>query len=353
MKRMQVPTFSLLVALAFVAGCSETGQPAPAGASGSSGSSGSGSTGSSGSGSSGSGSTGSSGSGSTGSSGSGSTGSSGSGSTTGSEDAGASTTSPASEGGAGDSGASADAYAGPFRILMLSTTLGYHHDSIPTCQDLVRTLGTTPDAMMPQGTKPGSQFTVDIAKDDLSDFTDANLSRYGMLFFCSPTGTVFSSAGTKGVIGMAAFQKFIEESGRAWGGVHSATDFEQDGGFPWYTNVLLGGKFDHHDNDGTLGTVDVQTQYATQAVVRGVSAVWATQDEWYYMNTDINALPDFQVLSKLAVDGRPVVWIKQLGASKNGRMFYTIRGHNQTVYAEPDFKRLLLNGILWATHRLD
>ena len=44
-------------------------------------------------------------------------------------------------------------------------------------------------------------------------------------FWCSPTGTVFSSGGPSGVTGMAAVQKFLT-SGGAWGGVHSATDFE-------------------------------------------------------------------------------------------------------------------------------
>lgn len=257
------------------------------------------------------------------------------------------------DGAGGASGASAALYAGPFRVLILSTTLGYHHDSIPNCQDLVRTLGATPDAMMPQGTKPGSQFAVDIAKDDLSDFTDANLERYGLLFFCSPTGPVFSAGGANGTVGMAAFQRFIEERGGGWAGVHSATDFEDDGGFPWYTNVLLGGHFDHHDNDGTPGTVQVKAAALNHPVVRGVSPVWVTQDEWYYMSTDINALTGFDVLSTLASDGRPVVWITELGATRNGRMVYTIRGHNKTVYDEPDFKRLLLNGILWATHRLE
>ena len=34
-------------------------------------------------------------------------------------------------------------------------------------------------------------------------------------------------------------------------------------------------------------------------------------------------------------------------------MFYTIRGHAPAVYHEPDFRLLMLNGILWATHRLE
>jgi type 1 glutamine amidotransferase len=71
------------------------------------------------------------------------------------------------------------------------------------------------------------------------------------------------------------------------------------------------------------------------------------------MDKDITALPDFQILAKLTNDQRPVIWIKELGAGNKGRMFYTIRGHNKTVYQEPDFRKLILNGVLWATHRMN
>jgi type 1 glutamine amidotransferase len=34
-------------------------------------------------------------------------------------------------------------------------------------------------------------------------------------------------------------------------------------------------------------------------------------------------------------------------------MFYTSRGHAPAVYNEVEFRQLVLNGILWATHRLE
>jgi len=245
-----------------------------------------------------------------------------------------------------------DAYSGPFKILVLSKTLGFHHDSIPDCQMLLSTLGQTSDDMMPPGTKPESQFSIDIANEDLSQFTDETLKSYGMLFWCSPTGPVFSLGGANGVTGMAAIQKY-GEGGGAWGGVHAASDFENMNGFPWFTNTLLGCYFQNHDSDGTPGAVQVEATYADHPVMRGVPATWNTQDEWFYMNRDVSLLPGFQILARLATDQRPVIWIKELGAANNGRMFYTIRGHSGTVYQEPDFKKLVLNGVLWATHRLN
>jgi type 1 glutamine amidotransferase len=282
-----------------------------------------------------------------------------------------------SSGGSGGGGTTVDPYSGPFKILILSTTLEFQHDSIPDCQYMLgldsakaavtsppTPLGQTPDAMMPAGTKPGSQFTADLATDDLAQFTDATLKNYAMVFSCSPTGTVFSNNPKvqNKAVAMAALQKFVEGGG-AWGGVHSATDFEKTNGFPWFTNTLVGGFFDHHDNDGTQGTVQMQAAFATHPVMKGLSTTYPTQDEWYYMNRDITAQPGFQILAKLGSDQRPVVWIKELcpqpangmcaASATNGRMFYTIRGHNKTVYKEAEFRKVILNGVLWATHRLN
>ena len=262
-----------------------------------------------------------------------------------------------SESGGSESGGR-DSYAGSFKILILSTSLGeFRHPSIANCQRMLADLGQTPDDKMPEGTKPGSQFTTVIATDDLVDFTESGLKDYGAVFWCSPIGTVFSNSPLvpKGVpaIAMSALQGYVEGGG-AWCGVHSATDFEKTGAFPWYTNTLVGGYLDTFLQDGTSGTVQVEAAYADHPVLRDVPATWSVKDEWFRMNRDIGAQPGFQILSRLATstDNRPVVWIKDFGTN-SGRMFYTTRGHAPAVYGEPEFRLLVLNGILWATHRLE
>jgi len=176
-----------------------------------------------------------------------------------------------------------------------------------------------------------------------------------MVFSCSPTGTVFSNNPNvkdkaTSATAMAALQKFVEGGG-AFGGVHSASDFENSNGFPWFTNTLMGAYFTTHENDGTSGTVQVEAAFANHPVMRGVPATWSTQDEWYHMNRDVGAQPGFQILARLAVDNRPIIWIKEFN---QGRMFYTVRGHNKDRFdKEPAFRTLMLNGILWATHRLE
>jgi len=249
--------------------------------------------------------------------------------------------------GAGGESSEPDHYVGPFKILVLEKTLGFRHESIPFCENLLSELGKTADAAMPPGTKAGSQFTVTIANDNLSEFTDAGLASYGLVFSCSPTGNVFSD-GPNGAVGMAALQKFVEGGG-AWAGVHAALDFESTGDFPWFTNILTGAYMASHSADGVGWNVTVPGAFTSHPVVKGVPNPWSAADEWYTLSRDIETLPGFNVVQKLP-DNRPVTWIKDVS---RGRMFYTERGHNKTVYAEDGFKRLLLNGVLWVTRRLN
>ena len=262
--------------------------------------------------------------------------------------------SAAGNGGDSGSGGSTDAQAVPFKILVLTTALDYPHDSITDCQRMLSDLGQTPDDQLPAGAKPGSRFTTEVATDDLADFTAAGLKDFGMLFWCTPTGDVFSGNPRveSGATAMAALRDYVEGGG-AWGGVHSATDFEKSGNFPWYTNTLVGGYLQSFDPDGTPGTVQVEPGYAEHPVMRDVPPTWSVRDEWFRMNRDIGEQPGFQIVARLTADNRPVVWIKEFGASNGGRMFYTIRGHAPAVYHEAKFRQLVLNGILWATHRLE
>jgi type 1 glutamine amidotransferase len=224
----------------------------------------------------------------------------------------------------------------------LSTVLDFRHDSIPECQKMVADLGKL---------DPNNQWTTQIETDDLVDFTDAGLKPFGMLFWCSPTGTVFSNNPKvkDKAVAMKALQTYVEGGG-AWGGVHSATDFEKSNGFPWFTNTLTGAYFVDHDPDGTAGTVQVQSTFTSHPVMKGLSSAYSTQDEWYKMNRDVSAQPGFQILARLAKDNRPLVWVKEI---MNGRMFYTVRGHNKTVFAEKEYRTLVQNGIMWATRRVN
>jgi type 1 glutamine amidotransferase len=250
---------------------------------------------------------------------------------------------------------------GRFRILVLSTTLEFHHDSIPAGLQMLKDLGNLPDSEFTKiGASPGG-WDVDAAGSDpaaanyFSEFTDANLAKYEMVYSDNPTGQVFTLA-PDSATHEAAFQKFMANGG-AWAGQHSATDFENQSKFPWFQSNVDGAWFVTHDNDGTNGTINWESTQTQHPILKGIPSPWNCTDEWYKMSKDITAVPGFTVLGKVTVPGstvdpsaRPAVWIRD--PPTGGRSFYTIRGHNIKVYAEPAFRQLMFQGILWATHRL-
>jgi len=244
---------------------------------------------------------------------------------------------PAGGTGSGGSGSK----SGPFKVLIISTTLEFAHDSIPDCQQMVADLGKA---------DPANPWTTKIETDDLVDFTAAGLADYGLIFSCNPTGRVFSGNSKvkdpKGA--MMAFQTFIETDGKAFAGVHSASDFENTNGFPWFTNTLMGAYFQTHDGDGTSGSVVADMTNKDHPVLANLSGTFATQDEWYKMNRDIGSQTGFKILQRLAADQRPLTWVKDVGL---GRMFYTVRGHNKARYKEEPFRTLVKNGIYWVMRR--
>jgi type 1 glutamine amidotransferase len=240
---------------------------------------------------------------------------------------------------------------GPFQMLVLSKALEYRHGSIGVCQQMLRDLGATPDASLPMGALPGSQFTVTIAREDLTEFTDEGLKPYAIIFWCNPTGTVFTSGGANGATGKAAIQKYLT-SGGAWGGVHSATDFENTQGWPWFQDQVNGGNFAAHDADGTPNSIVWQPGPLAMdhPVIRGIRSPWSCADEWYRLNRNPENVPGFVVLGKLGTDQRPAVYVRDIPGG--GRSFYTIRGHNSSVFAEPNFRKLVHQGVLWAVRRM-
>ena len=229
----------------------------------------------------------------------------------------------------------------PFKVLIISTVLEHPHDSIPDCQKMVKDLGAA---------ETSNRWTADVETNDLPHFAPGGLKDYALIFSCSPTGRIFS--GNPQVrdkpAAMKAFQDFIEIEGKAFAGVHSASDVEKTNGFPWFTNVLMGAYFDSHTI--SAGSVVSDAQNMAHPVLKGLSGSYSTNDEWYKMSRDPGSQPGFKVVQRLASDSRALTWVKDVGA---GRMFYTVRGHAKSVFTEAPFRAVVRNGILWTTKRMD
>jgi type 1 glutamine amidotransferase len=241
----------------------------------------------------------------------------------------------------GSGGSGGGLASGPFKVLIMSTALEFPHPSIPDCQKMVRDLGVA---------ETTNRWTADVETNDLPHFVPGGLKDYALIFSCSPTGRVFS--GNPDVkdkpAAMKALQDFIEIEGKAFAGVHSASDFEVTNGFPWFTNVLMGAYFAGHNV--SAGSVVADAQNVAHPVLKGLSGSYSTNDEWYRMNRDPGSQPGFKIVQRLASDSRPLTWVKDVGA---GRMFYTVRGHEPSVFSEAPFRTVVKNGILWTTKRMN
>jgi len=254
---------------------------------------------------------------------------------------------------------------GPFKVLVLSTTLEFPHDSIAVGSQMLNDLGqaSAPERANISGLAPDATWTVDqmirVPGDPnyFSEITAETLATYDVVYSNNPTGPVFTNA-PDSANKKAIFQTWFE-SGGAWAGHHSATDFEKDNRWTWFTENVAGGWFIDHDDDNTPGTVSTQPQFAEHPIVKGLASPWNTTDEWYLMNRNIEGVTGFNILAKVTVSNsplpngtqaRPAIWTTE--NEGGGRAFYTIKGHNRSVFAEPQFRQLMLRGILWSAHRL-
>ena len=94
----------------------------------------------------------------------------------------------------------------PVRVLMLTATAGFRHDSIATARQVLANLAGQTRA-----------FTV-TATEDLSAFSASNLANYDVLFFALTSGDLAFTADQK-----AAILAFVSRGG-GFLGAHSATD---------------------------------------------------------------------------------------------------------------------------------
>jgi type 1 glutamine amidotransferase len=265
-------------------------------------------------------------------------------------------------------GGAAGMRTGPFKILMLTTTLEFKHDSIPTCLTMLQALGqaNAPERAKIAGLPADTTWTVDqiannpSAANYFSEVNADNLKKYELFYSNNPTGPVFTNAPS----GAQKKQIFVDywNNGGSWAGQHSATDFEKASGgtsWTWFHDNIDGSYFVDHDPDRTPGTINWQPNEINHPILKGLPTPWSTSDEWYVMNRNIEAVTGIRVLAKVTVTNsskgttpRPAVWVTENANGKGGRSFYTIKGHNQSVYSEPQFRELMLRGILWSVHRL-
>lgn len=215
------------------------------------------------------------------------------------------------------------------RILLVTATAGYRHQSIPT---VWRALPEIADAA-------GDLSVETILKesDDLTALTAEALAEHEILGLVHTSGELPLSEEQK-----QAILEFVSDGG-GFVGVHGATTICYD----WTAyGEMLGAQFKSHPPAASF-TVNVEDR--AHASTRHLPASFEVRDELYTFRTNprggvhvlLSAAP-----RSLALEGDlPQAWTKTYGA---GRVYYNALGHFDAMWDEPLFQEQIRAGLRWA-----
>jgi type 1 glutamine amidotransferase len=257
----------------------------------------------------------------------------------------------------------------PRKVLVVTTTTGFHHSSIPTAEKVLGELAQKtglftveyarvdyddPKFKLPDG-KPDTNKLYQASKEVLAE----KMSRQALAAY---DGIIF--ANTTGDLPLPDKEAFLDwiKSGKGFMGMHSATDtFRGHTPLDPYA-TMIGGEFKHH---GQQAEVDCINQDPVHPACRPLPPIWHVKDEIYLLN----GFERSKVHGLLALDKHPndktpgdfpIAWCKQYG---RGRVFYTSLGHREDIWdpnTPASFKREnppevseayqkhILGGIEWA-----
>ena len=261
----------------------------------------------------------------------------------------------------------------PKKLLVVTTTTGFRHSSIPTAEKILAQLGAESGAFTVdyvhqppnEPAKPKADATDDqkaayqAAEATWQDSLKAALQKLSPESLKNYDGVVFAS--TTGDLPLPDPQGFLDwiKAGHAFIGIHAGSDTFH--GWPPYID-MLGGEFAHH---GRQVAVDCLVQDPSNPAVAHLGQSFhINQEEIYqFKNYDPTKVHDLLILDKHPETGAPghyaVSWTKSYG---QGRVFYTSLGHREDLWdTDPDIKdrkntpdiskayqQHVLGGIEWA-----
>jgi len=212
------------------------------------------------------------------------------------------------------------------RVLMLTATAGFRHDSIPTARDVLTSLG------------PANGFTI-TSTEDLSAFNTANLANFEVIMFAMTSGELAFTVDQQN-----ALLAFVN-GGKGFIGTHSATDTLY--GWPDYGR-LVGAYFNDHPwtQQGRVIVEDASHPAA------GVRDAFTLEEEFYTFRE--NPRSRVQILMRLdassvgATGDFPLVWTQSFGS---GRSYYNALGHFPATWRDVRFQSQIVAAIKWTGGR--
>ncbi len=216
----------------------------------------------------------------------------------------------------------------PVRVLMLTATAGFRHDSIPAATQALVSLASS-----------SGEFTVSVT-EDVSSITSAALAAHDVLFFALTSGELAFSDAQK-----AAILTFVSGGG-GFMGAHSASDTLYQ--WPEY-GALVGAYFEAHPWTQTASLI---VEHSAHPATQGLGGSLSLLEEFYTFRD--NPRPRVQVLLTLdaasvgATGDFPLAWVQTVGA---GRSYYNALGHFSETWADPRFRTQWLGAIRWVARR--
>jgi type 1 glutamine amidotransferase len=216
----------------------------------------------------------------------------------------------------------------PIRLLMLTATAGFRHDSMTTARQVMTGLAAAT-----------REFSV-TAIDDVPALNAAGLSSFDVLFFALTSGELAFSNEQK-----AAIVNFVA-GGRGFLGVHSASDTL----YEWQDyGRLVGAYFKEHP---WTQQASVVVEDRSHPATSGLGERFSILEEFYTFRE--NPRPRVQVLLRLdaasvgSSGDYPLAWAQSFGA---GRSYYNALGHFSSTWTDSGFQRQLVGAIRWVARR--
>ncbi|MDX2053977.1 MAG: ThuA domain-containing protein [Polyangiaceae bacterium] len=221
--------------------------------------------------------------------------------------------------------------SGSFKMLVYSSTRGYrHYSSIDAGKIMLQQIANE------------QNFELTLTENnDL--ITPAGLANYEIIFMLNPTGDIFNDEQ------QSVFVNWLTNGG-AIAGTHSMTDTEKD--WPFYTD-MVGQSFERHVSCCDSGRVDFEPGVGNHPALAGLPSPWTLNEEWYFFSAWPNWInkPGFKVLGRVTsgdIVNQPIMWTREWNSY---RLFYTALGHEAFAFEDPNVKKHITGGIMWAVRR--
>jgi type 1 glutamine amidotransferase len=215
------------------------------------------------------------------------------------------------------------------RILLVTATAGFRHQSIPTVWRALPEIA--------KGSGDLSVETILKEADDLPVLTAAALAEHEILCLVHTSGDLPLSDEQK-----QAILEFVS-AGNGFVGVHGATTICYD----WTAyGEMLGAQFNGHPPAASF-TVNVEDQ--SHPSTRHLPATFEVTDELYTFRTNPRDAAHVMLSAppgSLDLEGDlPLAWTKTHGS---GRVYYNALGHFDAMWDEPSFQQQIRAGLRWA-----